>query len=190
MPTDAAEEWSTAVNTAPTTTPMKGLVNAVRMEVNSGMSARGLTAFFIIVVPYIRMAKPTMMEPMLCFWPVLYFVRRMTPARAIRGEKFSGLRSWRRIVSLSMPDRDRIHAVRVVPTLEPMMMPMLWPSSRMPELTRPTSMTVTAPEDWMAIVMPAPSSRPLMGVEVIFLISCSMRPPASFSSRVDMRDMP
>ena len=71
IPTEAAEECSTAVSTAPTATPTKGLVNAVRMEVNSGMSARGLTAFFIIVVPYIRMAKPTMMEPALCFLPVL-----------------------------------------------------------------------------------------------------------------------
>ena len=89
-----------------------------------------------------------------------------------------------------MPDRDRIQAVSVVPTLEPMMMPMLWPSPMMPELTRPTSITVTAPEDWIAMVMTAPSSKPLMGVEVIFLSSCSIRPPASFSSREDMRDMP
>ena len=60
----------------------------------------------------------------------------------------------------------------------------------MPELTRPTSMTVTAVEDWMAMVMPAPRTNALKRLEVIFLSSCSNFPPASFSSREDSMDMP
>ena len=35
----------------------------------------------------------------------------------------------------------------------------------------------------MAMVMPAPRSRPLTGLDVIFFSSCSSLPPASFSSR-------
>ena len=89
-----------------------------------------------------------------------------------------------------MPDRERIQAVRVVPTLEPMMTPTVCPSSIMPEFTRPTSITVMALEDWMAMVMPAPSSRLLNRLSVIFRSICSSLPPASFSSRDDMRDMP
>ena len=147
IPTEAAEEWSRAVSTAPTATPIKGLVKAVRIEVNSGMSARGLTAFFIIVVPYIRMAKPTIIDPALRRRPPLFTVRRITPARATRGAKFSGLSSWSQKELLSIPERDKIQAVSVVPTLEPIMTPMVCPSSIMPELTSPTSITVTAPED-------------------------------------------
>ena len=37
----------------------------------------------------------------------------------------------------------------------------------MPELTRPTSMTVIAEDDWIAMVMPAPSARLAKGFEVI-----------------------
>ena len=113
-----------------------------------------------------------------------------TPARATTGEKTSGLRSRIQMTSLSMPDRERIQAVKVVPTLEPMMTPTVCPSSMMPEFTRPTSMTVTAEEDWMAMVMPAPSRRLLKRLSVIFFRSCSSLPPASFSRLEDIVDIP
>ena len=51
------------------------------------------------------------------------------------------------MLSLSMPVRERIQAVSVVPMLEPMMTPMVWPISMTPEFTRPTSITVMAEED-------------------------------------------
>ena len=66
-----------------------------------------------------------------------------------------------------MPERLKIHAVTVVPMFEPMMTPMVCPSSMMPELTRPTSMTVIAEEDWIAMVMPMPSKRALKRFEVM-----------------------
>ena len=147
MPTEAAEDWMIPVNTAPTTTPRKGLVKAVRMEANSGMSARGLTAFFIRSMPVISTAKPTMMDPALRGRLRLADMVRMTPARATTGEKTSGLSSFSHTASPSMPDRERIQAVRVVPTLEPIMIPTVCPSCMMPEFTRPTSMTVIAEED-------------------------------------------
>ena len=85
-----------------------------------------------------------------------------------------------------MPVRDSSHAVRVVP----MLTPMVCPSSITPEFTRPTSMTVMAEEDWMAMVIPAPSSRLLMGVEVMRLRRRSNRPPAIFSRLLDMTYIP
>ena len=39
---------------------------------------------------------------------------------------------------------------------EPMITPTVCPSSMIPEFTRPTSMTVSADEDWIAIVITAP----------------------------------
>ena len=86
--------------------------------------------------------------------------------------------------------RDSSQAVKVVPMLEPMMTPMVCPSSITPEFTRPTSMTVMAEEDWMAMVIPAPSSRLLMGVEVMRLRRRSNRPPAIFSRLLDMTYIP
>ena len=91
---------------------------------------------------------------------------------------------------LSRPARERIQAVMVVPMLEPMITPMDWLRVMTPELTRPTSITVTAEEDWMATVMPTPSRRLLMGLEVIFFKRLSSLPPAIFSRLLDMRSMP
>ena len=56
----------------------------------------------------------------------------------------------------------------------------------MPEFTRPTSITVSAEEDWMAMVMPIPSSRLLILLEVIFFRMISSLPPASFSRPEDV----
>ena len=77
-----------------------------------------------------------------------------------------------------------------MPILEPMITPMVWPSSITPEFTRPTSITVMAEDDWMAMVMPAPSARLLKGLEVIFFKVRSSRPPAIFSRLLDMVFMP
>ena len=60
----------------------------------------------------------------------------------------------------------------------------------MPEFTRPTSITVSAEEDWMAMVMPMPSSRLLILLEVIFFRMISSLPPASFSRPEDMTFIP
>ena len=115
---------------------------------------------------------------------------RMMPIRASTGEKFSGFSRFTKTFSLSMPVSAKIHAVSVVPMLEPMMTPMVCPSSMTPEFTRPTSITVMAEEDWMAMVMPAPSSRLLKGLEVMRLSIRSSLPPAIFSRLLDMVVMP
>ena len=45
-----------------------------------------------------------------------------------------------------MPERLKIQAVMVVPRFAPMMTPVAWDSFIMPELTKPTTMTVVAAE--------------------------------------------
>ena len=180
----------TAVKTAPNSTPRMGLEKAVNRLVKAGISAMGSTAPLMNSMPVISTEKPTSTRPMSrrrCF---LEAMMSKMPMKASRGEKFLGLRSCTKTLLLSRPARDRIQAVMVVPMLEPMMTPMDWLRVMTPELTRPTSMTVTAEEDWMATVMPIPSSRLLRGLEVMRLSRLSSLPPAIFSRLLDIRSMP
>ena len=110
----------------------------------------------------------------------------ITPISAMTGEKFSGFNIEMNRLSLSIPERLRIHAVRVVPMLEPMMTPTVWASSMMPEFTSPTSITVSADEDWIAIVTIAPKNKLLIGFEVTSLSIFWRLPPASFSRLPDI----
>ena len=63
------------------------------------------------------------------------------------GARVVGLNSCTSRPSPSRPLRDRIQAVTVVPTLLPMMTPTACFRVRMPELTKPTTITVVAEED-------------------------------------------
>ena len=69
------------------------------------------------------------------------------PISATIGENDSGFRSLTNTLSLSIPARLSSHAVRVVPTFEPIITETVCESCIMPELTSPTSMTVMADED-------------------------------------------
>ena len=68
-----------------------------------------------------------------------------------------------------MPVSERIQLVIVVPMFAPMITPTAWESFMMPELTKPTTMTVVAEEDWITAVTAAPSSTARMRL----LVSCS-----------------
>ena len=57
-----------------------------------------------------------------------------------------------------------IQPVMLVPTMAPIMTAMAWRTFIMPELTKPTSITEVAEEDWITAVTPAPRSTPLKGV--------------------------
>ena len=52
-----------AVRTAPAIIPRTGFENIVRIPVNSGTFASGLTAPLIVSIPVIKIAKPIMMVP-------------------------------------------------------------------------------------------------------------------------------
>ena len=113
-----------------------------------------------------------------------------TPTSASRGEKFSGLSMARNRLSLWMPVRLKSQAVRVVPMLAPKITLRVWEKCMMPELTRPTSMTVEAEDDCMAMVITAPSPRLMRGLAVIFFRVPSSLPPERRSRLWLMTCMP
>ena len=55
--------------------------------------------------------------------------------------------SCKKKLSLPIPEREVIHGVNVVPILEPIITPMVCDIFIIPELTKPTSITVTALDD-------------------------------------------
>ena len=166
------------------------MLKVVSSPVNSGISASGDTAPLMSCIPYISTAKPAMMIPTSLRFSFLLPIIIITPISAMTGEKFSGFNIEMNRLSLSIPERLRIHAVRVVPMLEPMMTPTVWASSMMPEFTSPTSITVSADEDWIAIVTIAPKNKLLIGFEVTSLSIFWRLPPASFSRLPDITCIP
>ena len=52
----------------------------------------------------------------------------------------------------------------LVPKIAPMTTPIACLTCIMPELTKPTTITDVAEEDWITAVTPVPSKTPLMGV--------------------------
>ena len=127
---------------------------------------------------------------MLRFLSLLQTMVITMPTMANRGAKFSGFSICIQTASLSMPDRLKIHEVKVVPMLAPKMIWRVCAKSMMPELTRPTIITVVAEEDWMAMVMTAPITKLMMGFAVIFFSRSSSLPPAIFSKLPDMTFIP
>ena len=161
------------------------------MDTKLSISFKGSMDEDIMVMPCMRMEKPKSIVPISLFFCFLVAMIRMIPIRAKIREKQEGFRSLKIMLSPeSMPARDKIHAVSVVPISEPKITPTVWGSSMMPELTKPTSITVMADEDCMAIVMMAPMVRPLNWLSVALLRSFSRRPPAVFLSESDKSFIP
>ena len=182
IPTDAEEDWISAVSKSPASIPSMGLENLVSIPVNSGTSASGFTAALIVSMPNISTAKPSITVATLFGLSFLENIRIPTATIARIGEKEVGLHICTKNEELSIPVMPRIHAVIVVPILAPMMMPTACCSFMMPELTKPTTMTVVADEDWITAVTPAPTSTALNGLFVSFSRMLSNFPPLTFAS--------
>ena len=78
------------------------------------------------------------------------------------------------------PSRVIIHAVTVVPMLAPMMTATALLSESKPALTKLTTITVVAEEDWMAVVTAVPVRMLLSGFPVILPMTALIRLPATF----------
>ena len=72
---------------------------------------------------------------------------------------------------------DNIQDVIVVPILAPMIIPTACSSFIIPELTKPTTMTVVADDDWITAVTPAPSNTANKVLDVNFSSITSNLPP-------------
>ena len=191
IPIEPAELWIMPVKAAPTKTPSTGFSKAVRVFWNSGELARGSTDSDIRVMPVISTANPTKIRPMSFFFAFLQAMIMIMPIRAMIGEKDSGFSIFsKKLLWPSTPPRQRIHAVKVVPMFDPKQTAIVSASAMIPEFTKPTSITVIADEDWIAIVTIIPRRIAMNLLDVIFLRAISSLPPVSFSRPVDMTFIP
>ena len=74
-------------------------------------------------------------------------ITRIIPINARIGAKELGFNRFTKIFEPSIPAKDKIQAVTVVPILAPIIMPITCLNAIMPLFTKPTAITVTAPED-------------------------------------------
>ncbi len=107
---------------APAIIPKIGFLNTVSMFVNSGTSARGLTAALMAPIPVISIAKPISIEPTTFFFSLFVNIKNIMPIKANIGEKDSGFKSCIIKLSPSTPVKLKIHDVTVVPILAPIIM--------------------------------------------------------------------
>ena len=148
IPTEAEEDWIMAVSTAPATTPRMGLVNMVRILRNSGTSFKPATAPDIMSMPNINVANPSRMVAVSFFLLLEEGIMYNTmPIKASTGVKDMGFSSCTNSASPSIPLKLSSHAVTVVPTLAPIITLMACFRLIIPELTKPTTITVVAEED-------------------------------------------
>ena len=89
-----------------------------------------------------------------------------------------------------MPLKDSSQLVTVVPTLAPMMTLMAWPRVSRLELTKPTTMTVVAEEDWMTAVTAIPVRKPSIRLVVSLPSRVRRELPAARSSASPMMFIP
>ena len=115
--------------------------------------------------------------PMDFFLAVLANIRKTTLPMARNGVKEEGLSSW---IQKDPPNEFKLssHAVAVVPRLAPIMTPSAWDTFIMPELTRPTVMTVVT-EDCTKTESTVPKDQAASRFSVILSIALLSWPPAS-----------
>jgi len=117
----------------------------------------------------------------------MYIIR---PISAKMGVNEEGFKRLIKKLSPFIPLRLKTHAVTVVPRLAPIMTLVACESVISPELTKPTTITVVADDDWITDVTPSPVRNPDMRFPVSFESSLFRLSPALFSSAEPMTDMP
>ena len=128
---------------------------------NFSSSLRGSMAPDIMLMPYMRTAKPSMIPPMFLVDVFLENIQQMIPIKATKPVS-TVVFSTDATLAPDPPKlfRQRIQPVILVPRMAPSTMPMACLTFIMPELTKPTTMTEVADEDWMTAVTPVPSKMP------------------------------
>ena len=136
-----------AVSAAPTRMPMRGLEKDTMSRENHASSRRNFMEPLISSMPVMSAIKPRKMVPIFLLFSDFVNIKRIMPMVPSRGANVEGFSTCTRKLSPSRPLKERIQAVTVVPTLLPMMTPTACFKVMMPELTKPTTMTVVADED-------------------------------------------
>ena len=141
-------------------------------------------------MPNIKTAKPIRMSPTCIFTELPEDMRRRMPMTEIIPVSVAVENRLTQPPPPPRSDRQMIQPVILVPRIAPRIMPMAWRTFIMPELTKPTTMTDVADDDWMTAVTPVPSSTPLMGLLVRRYKMTSRRLPATFFRPSPISDMP
>ena len=131
------------------------------------------------------------MLPIFLYTIFLPAIWRIIPITAITALKVAVESSCARpLASPSRYERHNIHPVILVPMLAPMMIPIAWLTFIIPELTKPTTITVVADELWITAVTPVPRRIPFRGLLDNFHRIISSLLPATFLSPSPIRDIP
>ena len=157
-----------AVKIMPARMPSRGLEKLDMMLTKASDSRRGAMAALIMSMPMNSTPRPAKICPMCCSWGFFTKTTSTTPAKAISGANSPTSRA------ISRP-------VTVVPMLAPMMIQTAWFRVIMPALTKPTTITVVAEDDWITAVMAAPTSTPKNRLAVRRSRICFIRLPAAAS---------
>ena len=143
IPMDAEEDWITAVTKMPMSRDTAGLEAAEMKCKNASFSFSGSIAELMVCIPLMSTEKASRISPTffwVCFRQKKY---RTMPINAMKANTVAELKP----PSPSTPARVSTQPVAVVPMLAPMTMPTALDSCIMPELTKPTTMTVVAEDD-------------------------------------------
>ena len=141
-------------------------------------------------IPESIMENPTRISPASFFFSFFTKNSQITPTAARTGAKAEGLHIRIQKLLPSRPQRLKIQAVTVVPTLAPIIIPAACVSFMIPELTNPTTITVVAADDCSSPATPAPKSAALTELDAGFSSRRSSRPPDTFSILLPMSWMP
>ena len=162
------ELWMMAVSTAPRITAKKGVLKEANICTTAGESFMPDMAPDIVLSPMNRTPKPMMTSPQRDSFSFLQNITISTPVSRMTGAAFSSLNETR-------------SAVTVVPIFAPKITPAACVSVISPELTKLTTITVHAEEDWITAVKKIPTRIPVN----LFVVSFSSMPlsfaPATFS---------
>ena len=177
IPIAAAELWIISVHATPTRTPIKGLDTLSIILLKAGTSCRGATELLIMSIPIIMTEKPMTIVPMDFFLSSLANIKKTTLPMARKGVKEDGFSSCSQ---KEPPSEFKLssHAVAVVPRFAPIITPSDWDTFIMPELTRPTVITVVT-EDCTKMDSAVPKDHAATLFSVNLSIRVLSRPPAS-----------
>ncbi len=139
---------------------------------------------------YIRIAKPIKTVPISLLRCFFESIAKDSPIKAAIKPRFWGLSSNNSVLSEFIPTKEVNQLVRVVPILEPKITPIACLKDISPEFAKPTSITVRAVDDCIAIVSPAPNAILETILEVKRFNERSNFPLEIFSKLVDKRFIP
>ena len=108
-------------------------------------------------MPVMSIAKPSSIVLTFFLRSVLAVMNRIIPIKARNGVKVEGLNmDSQALLPLSMAFSESSQALAVVPRLAPSITLTAWDRFMMPELTKPTTITVEVEDDCTSAVTPTP----------------------------------